>query len=1040
MLLVFLGTVSIALAQRTVRGTVTDENEEPLIGATVIVRGTSVGVTTNLDGQYSIEVPAGSEILVVSYTGYGTREVTLGASNVADVILVTDVLQLETAVVTAIGITRQEKSLGYAVQMVDAEEFQRSANTNMLNSLTGKVAGVQITSATGAAGGAANILIRGAASLTGNNQPLFVIDGVPIDNSQVNTENPLFGAAYSNRAIDLNPEEIESINVLKGGAATALYGMRAANGVIMVNTKRGQAGKMRIDISSSVTVDQWNKLPEMQNRYAQGTFGNFSPTTLVWGPSLDDIRHDPNTPSLYYPQGAIRPAADVPNGIPVQAYDAPDQFFRNGMTYNNNISLSGGNDRTTYFFSLGNVNQTGIIPNNSFERTNATLSAQHKMNSRLTTSARVSYTRSNGTRIQQGSNTSGVMLALMRMPPNFDNTGGVNPEKDKSAYELADGRQRNAYNGLGYDNPFWTAYKNPMTDEVDRLIAYTQIDYKITSWMSLMYRLGNDFWSDRRKQQFAVHSRTAPPGRVIEDQISNTDLNSDLILSIDQYITPDLKMNILLGNNLFSSRSNRLNVRGDQLALLDYYNLNNTASQVVFQSIGRKRTSAYFADFGFDWRSMLYLNVTVRNESSTSLPDGNNNFWFPSFNGSFVFTELDGLRDSEWLTFGKIRGSWSRIANDAPIYSTQQLFVRGGGSDGWTTGIDFPAFGVNAFQISAALANPDLRPEFATSREVGLDLRFLRNRLGLDFTYYNNLHEDLILSVPVAQSSGATSAVLNAGSMKNVGFEVLLRANPVRTRDFSWDILLNWTRNVNEVLELAPGVENVFLGGFVGSQARAVVGEPYGSIFGESWTRHANGQILIGDNGFPFGTGEDTNIGNVLPEWIMGITNSFTYKNVGLSFLWDIKQGGYMWNGTKGAMYYFGTHKDTESRSETSYVFPGVKADGSPNDIEVVRDIDWYVLDQGSGFTGPAEPYVEEAGWVRLREVTLSYNFSSNLLSRANIRNAEIFFTGRNLFLSTPFTGIDPETSLIGAGNAQGLEYFNMPGTKSYMVGVRLGL
>jgi TonB-linked SusC/RagA family outer membrane protein len=1040
-----LMTVTLAFGQRQITGQVTStEDGGPLPGVSVIVKGTIIGTTTNFDGMYNLDVPDNYNVLLFSFIGMKTKEVQIGSTTTLNVALDPDVLGLDEVVVAAIGVEREKKALGYAVQELSGDEINRSANTNMLNSMTGKVAGVQITSASGAAGGAANILIRGAASLTGNNQPLFVVDGVPIQNSQVATENTLFGVAYSNRAIDINPEDIETISILKGGAATALYGMGAANGVVMITTKRGQAGRMKIDVSSSVSIDQVNKLPEMQTKYGQGLFGTYSPTTtLVWGPRLDTMRFDASQPNEYYPQGTIVGQSAAPNGAPVVGHDNVNNFFRTGVTFNNNVSLSGGNDRSSYFFSLANLNQEGVVPNNDFRRTTATLSAKTRMTKRLTSSARVSYTRSGGTRIQQGSNTSGVMLALLRMPGNFDITGGSDdPANDPAAYQLADGRQRNAYRGGGYDNPFWTVNKNVFTDDVDRMIGYFQLDYDVNDWISVMYRLGNDFYSDRRKQTFGRFSRTAPAGRVIEDHIFANNLNSDLMVNIRRNLTDDLRLNVILGQNLFGSYSNRLFVQGDNLAILDYYNLNNTASQIVAQSIGRKRTAAVYADIGFDFKSMIYANITLRNEKSTTLPEENASFFFPSFSASFIFTELPGLQGNNVLPFGKIRVSWSKIANDAPIYSTEQVYVRASTTDGWTgtNPVTFPAFGVNSFQISTALANPNLMPEFATSREIGLDLRFMQNRLGFDFTYYNNLHEDLILGVPIAPSTGATTAILNAGSMKNVGIEAILRGTPVKSKDFTWDIIFNFTRNVNEVLELAEGIENVFLGGFVGSQARAVVGEPYGSIFGERWAVHDNGQRLVNEDGYWFGSGSDENIGNVLPDWILGITNSFNYKGIGLSFLWDIKKGGYMWNGTRGAMYYFGTHADTQFREPTDLVvFEGVDEDGNPNTIEVVRDINWFVLNEGSGFTGPAEEYVEQTDWVRLRELTLSYTLKPSVLQNTILRSAEVFFTGRNLFLSTPYTGIDPETSLIGAGNAQGLEYFNMPGTKSYMFGVRLG-
>ncbi|MGF1676937.1 MAG: SusC/RagA family TonB-linked outer membrane protein [Rivularia sp. (in: cyanobacteria)] len=1034
-------STSLTLAQRTVSGKVTDAAGDAVIGASVFVKeAPGVGTITDVDGMYQLNVPSNGNTLVFSYTGFETFEsaITGGSVNVT----MQEGKLLDEVVVTAIGISRSEKTLGYAVQSLDNEKIEKAGTTGVLNSLTGKVAGVQITNTSGAAGASSNVLIRGAASLTGNNQPLYVVDGVPINGSQTNTGSALSGVANSDRTIDVNPDDIESISILKGGAATALYGMRAANGVIMINTKSGKKGKVRIDFNSSIAIDQVNKLPEMQNIYAQGIGGNLNlGTSAVFGPKLSDLAYDPNNKTRDYPEGQLGLASAISGGTPARAYD-PSLFFNNGYAYNNNVSIAGGTDKSEFFFSFGNLSQTGVVPNNTFNRTSASLRGAYNITDKLKISARVAYTKSGGTRIQQGSNTSGVMLGLLRMPANFDIFGGVSdPSTDKSAYENPDGTQRNAYRGGIYDNPLWTAYNNPFTDDVNRIISWAQVDYKFNDWISAMYRVGNDFFGEDRKSIFAIGSRTVPGGRIIDDKISARDFNSDLILKLSPKINDNFGLNILLGNNLFSTQSDRNQTIGDGLAIAKFYNLSNTANQVVNQAIGRKRTSAYYADFGMDYKNMLYFNVTLRNEQSTTLPDGNNSFFFPSFNTAWILSEMPFLQNNDILSFAKLRGSWSVIANDAPIYLTEQTFTRGQVTDGWTSTnpLNFPAFGVNSFQVNSTLANPNLKPEFITSRELGVDLRFLNNRLGLDVTYYNNLSEDLIMNVPVARSSGASFASLNAATMVNKGWEVLLTSTPVANKDFSWNLDINWTKNISEVLSLADGVENVFLAGFTGSQTRAVVGEPYGSIFGDRWTRHSNGQVLINESGFPAAAGEDDNIGNTLPEWILGINNSFNYKNIGFSFLWDIKKGGYMWNGTRGAMNFFGTSKETETRELTNYVFEGVTADGQPNTKQVQLGENWYRGGEGSGFTGPAEPYVEKADWVRLREVTLSYKLPKSLLSNLKVQDTELYFTGRNLFLSTPYTGIDPETSLIGQGNGQGLEYFNMPGTKSYVFGLRVG-
>ncbi|MBK9292363.1 MAG: SusC/RagA family TonB-linked outer membrane protein [Bacteroidetes bacterium] len=1063
-LLVFLiaAGMSSAFAQtRTVSGKVTSSQDGMGIpGVTVVVKGTTIGAITDLDGKYQINVRPEHRTLVFSYVSMRTVEVPLGNQTSINVVMEPDVFQIDEVVVTAIGVSRESKALGYAVQSVGSDAIVRSAATNPINALTGKVAGVQIINSSGAAGASSFMTIRGTASITGNNQPLFVIDGVPIDNSQLTSGNPddgsnnlLYGVALSNRVVDLNPEDIESVNILKGGAATALYGLRAANGAVIITTKKGSASSGRrssVAFNSSVTFEQVSQLPEMQNKYAQGV-GTYSPTTTaVWGPALADLRFDGATDNPYYPQGNIVPAANAPAGaLPVPAYDNVGNFFQTGVAYNNSIAISGGSDNNSYYLSIANSSNKGVVPNNTFDRTNISLNSESKLSDKFKSETRLAYTNSGGIRIQQGSNTSGVMLALMRMPPNFDITGGSDdPVNDRASYMLPDGRQRNAYRGGGYDNPFWTVNMNQFKDIVNRLTGHTALSYMANEWLSVTYRIGTDWYSDRRKQFFARGSRTAPNGRIYEQQFFVQDINSDLLFNINKKINEDITFNALLGQNMFQTSFQNLYVQGDDLTVPEFYHLSNAATYITRESKSRKRTAAIFADLGISYKNMLYFNATGRNEWSTTLPEENNSFFFPSFNGSFVFTELPALKDNAVLPYGKIRASYAIIANDAFAYGTLSTFTGAAFADGWTDGISFPFLGQPGFTLSTTLPNSELEPEFLKSFEVGFDLKFFKNRLGLDFTWYDNKNEKLILSVPIAKSSGYYAANLNAATMVSKGIELTLRGVPVQTKNLNWNIDVNFTKNVNEVLQLAEGVENVFLAGFVGSQTRAVVGQPYGSIFGNDWKRDANGNILIVDDpnawnyGYPESDEDETNLGNVMPDWTMGINNSLSWKGLSLSFLFDIKKGGKMWNGTKGAMYFFGTHKDTESRGDGAvYVFEGVKmSNGQPNDIKVAKDIDWYRNGEGSGFTGPAGQFVESTDWVRLRELTLSYALNRSLLTKTFLNSAEVFFTGRNLWLSTPYTGVDPETSLIGAGNGQGLDYFNMPGVKSYTFGLRLTL
>jgi TonB-linked SusC/RagA family outer membrane protein len=1065
-MLVFLlvAGISHAFAQtRTVTGKVTSSQDGMGIpGVTVMVKGTTIGAITDIEGNYELQVRPEHRTLVFSYISMKTQEVALGTQTSINIVLEPDVVMIDEVVVTAIGVSREAKALGYAVQSVGGDDMVRSASINPINALSGRVAGVQITNSSGAVGSSSYMTIRGAASLTGNNQPLFVVDGVPIDNSQLTSGNPqagsnnlLYGVALSNRIVDINPEDIESVNILKGGAATALYGLRAANGAVIITTKKGATGtaiakRTTVGFNSSVTFEEVSQLPAMQDKYGRGTFGNFGVTTLVWGPRLDTMRYDGAGTNLYSPNGNIvsQNHPDARQDLRVGPYDNVGNFFQTGITYNNSISLTGGNQNTSYYLSIGNTSAEGIVPNNTFQRTNVTLAGESKFSERFSSEARIAYTNSGGDRIQQGSNTSGVMLALMRMPPDFDNTAGLSdPVNESASYRLPDGRQRNAYNGGGYDNPFWTVNMNKFTDKVNRVTGFAALNYFATDWLTVTYRIGTDFYSDRRKNYFAIGSRTFPSGQVYEEQYTSRDFTSDLLFNINKRLNDDFNFTALLGQNMYQSQLQRLYVQGNSLTVPDFFQLSNASSLQAFETQWNKRTAALFADLGVSFRNMVYLNVTGRNEWSTTLPEANNSMFLYSVNGSFIFTELPGLSDNSILPFGKLRASYAVIANDAFTYATLPSYAQASFGDGWTNGISFPGWGVSGFRLATTLPNNELVPEKLKSFEVGFDLRFLNNRVGLDFSYYVNTSEDLILAVPIAKSSGYYFANLNAASMENKGIEITLYGSPVQTSAFKWDIDLNFTKNTNQVLSLYDNVDNVFLAGFVGAQARAVVGQSYGSIFGDYFETTDDGKLIIDDDpnsstyGYPVYNTSEKNLGDVLPDWTLGINNHLSFKDFSLNFLIDIKEGGYMWNGTKGAMYYFGSHADTESRGEGETVIAGVKeSDGSPNDIPIVKDISWYVLGPGSGFTGPTSQFIEETSWIRLREVTLAYKLNRNLLNRTFFHSAEVFVTGRNLWVNTDYTGIDPETSLIGAGNGQGLDYFNMPGTKSYTVGLRLTL
>ena len=1054
LLLAFMVQITFA-QEKTITGTVTDESG-PLPGVSIIIKGTTTGTETDFDGKYSLQASLG-DVLVYSFVGMSSQEATVGVSNTINIVLKADNV-LEEVVVTAVGISRREKELGYNVQSVSAEEISTKPNADIVNSLAGATSGVQVVSSSGEAGSSTFITIRGSSSITGNNQPLFVINGMPIIAG--GGSSGVGGTNSSSRSIDINPDDIESLSVLKGGAATALYGVRAANGAIIITTKSGRNLTARkIEFHSSYGIDMVSQLPARQKKYAQGLSGSWAGgSAYSWGPEISSLEYDGDTSYKWDPFGRLVPAG-TGNGNPARYYD-PFDFFQHGSTSNNRFSIANGSDQGNYFFSVSNLEQEGIIPNNEYGRTTLRLNATTKLSENATFGADMTYTNSRAIQIQKGSNVSGIMLGLLRTATTFDNSAG---------YEFADGSQRNYRNGGGYDNPYWVSNNIKFDDDINRFVGGVNFNVKFTDWFSLAYNGGIDWFSRRIVDQFKIGSRGNPTGYLSEQTTFASVVNSDLLLNFQTDITDDFNVKLTLGNNFYSSYSKFLFGDATGLEIPDFYQLNNTSNNTTSSGVGRFKTMAVFADLQLSFMDMIFLGVTGRNDWATTMPEQNRSAFYPSASLGFVFSQLEGMKGGV-LSFGKLRASAARTANIAPIFQTDNYFFAAGTADGWTNGVNFPYQGQTGFQVGNGLGNPDLKHETQDSWEVGADLRFFKNRLGVDFTYFNNNNTDLLMSVPIAASSGFTSVFLNAASMESKGIEISLNATPVKTEDFTWDFVANFTKFTNIVTELADGVDNVFLGGFTVPQVRAVVGEEYRSIFGEDWYRDSNGNVLINDDptdafrdGYPMNNTVQglVPIGNFNPDWTANITNNIKYKDLSLSFLFDIKSGGVLYNGTAFAMNFFGVHGRTVNRevyynsdgsinfdltpAENLRVFDGVygrvDADGNgvssgvPNVTPVVEDQAWFT-GQGSNFGGgPSSAAMEPADWVRLRDVTLAYNLPK---IADFIKEGQIYFTGKNLWLSTPYTGIDPETNLQGATNAQGMDYFNSPGTKTVLMGIKL--
>jgi len=1041
--------ISIAFAQRTVSGTVTDESGSPLPFANVFVEGTTVGTTTDIDGNYTLKVPEGGTTLVVAYTGYGDMKLALSDSNSLNFTMSEGEL-LDEVIVTAVGLEANRRSLGYSAQNVDSDEILGSRETNLVTALSSKVAGVTVGSSSGSPGASANIRIRGSTSINGGNDPLFVVDGVPISNSE--SGNDVDGVDQSNRAIDINPNDIEDMTILKGAAATALYGVRAANGAVIITTKKGVSGDARVTVSAAYSIDQVNKLPNRQSEFAQGRpsggvniyRGPETTEGFSWGPAISSLEYDGNSDYFFNSNGSLVPEG-TGNGQAAQAYD-PFTFFDTGNTYDLNVSVQGGSDKNTYYISGGRLSSNGIVPNATFERNTFKLTTNSKITDKLDIGLSANYINSGGNRIQRGSNIQGVMLGLLRTTPTFDNGNGKegrDAADDVDTYVNPDGSQRSYRAGV-YDNPYWTANKNPFRDNVNRIIGYASASYQFTDWARMSYKIGLDHYTDRRNNAFDINPGRSP-GAVSQSFQENRDLNSDLLLTLSPQISDKFGVSVTLGQNLFDSRSATQFSDGTTLAVSDFYHISNAIDVTTGESFGRKRIIAAFATADLSYSDYLFLNLTGRNDWSSTLPADNNAFQSYSASMGFAFTELLDLPNNSFLQYGKLRASYGKVGNDAFIYSTINYFNPAfSGGDGFIGGIEFPAFSVSGFERDEQLGNPNITPETTTTLELGAEFKFFKDRLGFDFTYFDQESKDQIIAVQLPATTGYTSIVQNAGVISSKGIEIVAYGTPVKLRNnaFRWDIDLNFTQIENTVEKLADGVENIFLAGFTSTSSRVVVGEPYGAIFGSGYQRNDDGELIIGASGWPLQATGTQVYGDPNPDWTAGLRNTFTIMDgLRIGALLDIRKGGDMWCGTCGIMNYFGVSELTGEKRDEIVVFEGVTEEGTPNNTAVALasandglGANYWVR---YGFGGLSEASIYDTSWIRLRELSIGYDVPSKMTEGLPFENLSLTLTGRNLWLTTDFPGIDPETNLTGASNGIGLEYFNMPNTKSYNIALR---
>lgn len=1046
LLIAFIILVSSNIfSQKTITGNVTSETDGlGLPGVNILVKGIEgYGTITDYEGNYNIEIPDNATTLIFSFIGMRSEEVEINNRTTINLVMIEESEMLEGVIVTAIGIREEKKSLGYAAQQVTSDELTSSREANMVNSLGSKVAGVEVVSSSGSPGAAANIVIRGRTSLRYDNSPLFVVDGVPIDNSFEGSSK----TDRSNRAIDLNSDDIESVTVLKGPAASALYGIRAANGAIIITTKKGQGkgSKTRIEFKSSISFDVVNKLPEKQRMYSQGdnyqianpnAFSGSS-QKFSWGALIDTLRYDGDTEYLYDPNGRMVGMSDptATNNV-VKAYDNPGNFFQTGATYNTHLSMSGGGDVAQYYFSVGRLEQNGIVPNSSFEKTTFKISGETKLSENFKISGSAAYSNTGGSRLQRGSNASGVMFGLMRSPETFDLANGTSdPVNDPYAYTYEnDTTQRTWF--FDADNPYWSINKNKVIDNVDRIIGYTQFDWSIIPGVALTYRVGIDNYAEEVKDYLANQSKDEYNiGLIINDNKNHKSVNSDLLLTMQRELNEDIELTTILGHNYFSEKDYYTFMQGWNFIIPNFYDISNVRT-VEDQSdfLREKKMTGVFYNVKIAYKKFLYLSTTGRNDWSSTLPSGNNSFFYPSVNLGLIFTEPLGLNKNPYFSYGKLRINYAEVGNDAPTYSTSNYFVN-------TTNVR----GQVAYVNNSIIGNSKLEPEKTKSFEVGFDLRFFQNRLGLDMTAYQSRSINQIIDVTIPYSAGYNEMTLNAGTVENKGIELQLFGTPIEQKDFAWDVTLNYSKNVNTVVELSEGLDFLASGNNFGIATTSNVfipGEAYAVLYGKQWLKDENGKRVIDASGLPIVDTENGIVGDPNPDWIMGIRNTFTYKNISLSSLIDIRMGGDIYNGTVGVMKSIGTHASTVNRTD-SVVFSGVTDhDNNPETpmVENTTKTSWYDYYTNYGLVGVSEENIEDGSWIRVKELGISYSLPSNLMDKLPISNINIGFTARNLLLFTNFSGIDPETNLSGATNSLGRDYFNMPNTKTYMFSLKVVL
>lgn len=988
---ILLGLILCVFAQqRKISGKIAGVNGEPLAGASVNVKKSRSGTSSSADGSFTISA-ADNAVLVITAVGYEPKEINIGTEQFLSIEMSTSTRSLDEIVVTALGVKREKRVLTFSSQEVKGDEILRSKEPNVVNALAGKVSGVQITNSTGTPGSSSRIIVRGVTSINGPNEALIVLDGVPIDNSETGAVN---NGPGSNRLVDIDPSIIESINVLKGAAATALYGSAGARGVVMITTKNGSANKAAlVTLSSDLSFDS-PIFPEMQRKYSQGEGGVYyngedRKTSSSWGALMDTLKV---------------------NGQAIQKHNPMKEFFKNGITTNNTISVSGSNTNSNYFVSYSYFNQQGTVPTTDFIRHSVFTKFTNKIMNDLTATVQFNYSNSKSDRQPEGYNLESPIWTVYTAPISW------NP----LPYLNADGTQR-VYR-FSRNNPYWVLDNINTKGNVNRFLPVATINYASLPWLSVTERIGTDIYNEQVKYYEAPGSSANINGVLVDRSTNFRQYNHDLIIDARKQFH-NFTVDVLVGNNILSSYTQVTEARGVGLAIVGFDNMSNASTQTYKENHYLQRKVGFYTQANIEYKKLLVLGLTGRYDGSSVLSKDKNFYPYGSASMSFLFSELF-TTPSSIINFGKLRASYATVGNDnigAYQLSTPYSVATVGT-------ITFPFQGQSGFLLNNTLGNPTLTNELAKEFEIGLETKLINNTIGLEVSYFDKRIENgLIPNVSIAPSTGFTNTNLNSALLETKGIELLLNATPVKTKKFIWGLTFNYTRLRNKVLSL--GELQQFNIGFT----QAVVGQPYGVIFGDMYKRAATGELLIDADGLPFKAESQGILGNVSPDWLAGLTNTLHYGQFGLSFFFDMKKGGDIQNNVDGYGYFYGTPKATEDRGLR--VVPGISVVDNKQNTKQVDGQTYY-----RRLSGILESVIQDGTYIKLRNVTLSYDLSKSLLPKMFFQSASLVLTGRNLWIHSPhFTGADPETNSFGSSNAnQGLYSFSVPTNRSLSVSLKL--